>query len=124
MARMMRARILGLFLFFTAAACTAARAGALPERIDPGPPFPRILQEAPTLEDVAPGIEYGDYQLQTTVGPLSIHVIAVDPRRHDVRLSNVLADGSLDSRGETVGSMSKRTGAVAGINGDYFDIGN
>lgn len=99
-------------------------ASELPERIAPDPPFPRILEEAPTTESVAPGVEYGDYQLVTEVGPLAIHVIAVEPHRGDVRVGSVLADNSLVSRGETVGSMAKRTNAVAGINGDYFDIGN
>ena len=35
-----------------------------------------------------------------------------------------MADDALISRGETVGSMARRTRAVAGINGDFFDIGN
>lgn len=102
----------------------AALAGDLPNRLAPDEPFPRILAEAPTLESIAPGIEYADYAMETAAGPLAIHIIAVEPRRSDVRVENVLADNALESHGETVGSMAKRTGAVAGINGDYFDIGN
>jgi hypothetical protein len=96
----------------------------LPAHIEPGSPFPRIVEQAPTIDNVAPGVDYADYQLLTSIGPLSIHVVAVEPRRGDVRVENVLADDALDSRGETVGSMAQRTKAVAGINGDYFDIGN
>ncbi|MBV8530798.1 MAG: phosphodiester glycosidase family protein, partial [Candidatus Eremiobacteraeota bacterium] len=107
-----------------AATFAVAIANELPDRIEPSAPFPRILEEAPTMESVAPGIEYANYQLLTTAGPLAIHVIAVEPRRRDVRIGSVLAQGSLESRGETVGSMARRTAAVAGINGDYFDIGN
>lgn len=102
----------------------AARAALLPERIDPGAPFPRILIQAPNVESVAPGVAYGDYQLETTAGPLAIHVVAVEPHRSDVRIGSVVADDSLISHGETVGSMARRTRAVAGINGDFFDIGN
>jgi hypothetical protein len=102
----------------------AAAAGDLPPSISPHPPFPRILEQAPTIESIAPGIEYGDYQLYTEAGPLAIHVVAVQSHRSDVHVANVLANNELESRGETVGSMAKRTGAVAGINGDYFDIGN
>lgn len=102
----------------------AARADQLPVELAPAQPFPRILQQAPTIETIAPGIEYGEYALQTTIGPLAIHVIAVAPHRGDVRVGQVLAADALQSRGETVGSMAKRTAAVAGINGDYFDIGN
>src|SRR5579862_4183981 len=96
----------------------------LPPHLATRPPFPQILEEAPTIESIAPGIEYGDYQLYTQAGPLAIRVVAVDTHRSDLHLSNVLAYNQLESHGETVGSMAKRTGAVAGINGDYFDIGN
>jgi hypothetical protein len=102
----------------------AVGANALPSRLAPDPPFPRILQEAPTIETIAPGVEYGEYAMTTGVGPLSIHVVAIDPHHRDVRVDDVLARDALESHGETVGSMAKRTGAVAGINGDYYDIGN
>ncbi|HZZ00940.1 MAG TPA: phosphodiester glycosidase family protein, partial [Candidatus Baltobacteraceae bacterium] len=65
-----------------------------------------------------------EYQLYTDAGPLSIHVVAAQLHRDDVHVASMLANNVLESRGETVGSMAKRTGAVAGINGDYFDIGN
>ncbi len=104
--------------------CGRAGAATLPERLDPGAPFPAILQQAPTIEDVAPGVEYGEYRLRTSAGPLSVHVIAVQTRRSDVKLGVILADDSLISRGETIGSMARRTRAVAGLNGDFFDIGN
>ncbi len=117
-------RILGGILLLLLLRAAPVLANELPARISPAPPFPRILEEAPTIEDVAPGVEYADYQLVTQAGPLAVHVIAVEPRRGDVHLGSVLADNALESRGETIGSMAKRTGAVAGINGDYFDIGN
>ncbi|HTX60542.1 MAG TPA: phosphodiester glycosidase family protein [Verrucomicrobiae bacterium] len=123
----MKGSILAL-CFLVAAASTAppldAAAQSLPARLFPELPFPRVLVQAPTIENVAPGIEYGDYQLLTTIGPLSVHVVAVDPHNADVRVGEILAHDALTSRGETVGSMADRTGAVAGINGDYFDIGN
>jgi Phosphodiester glycosidase len=115
--------VVGTLLFFLGALAPVL-GNELPESIAPSAPFPRILEEAPTLESVAPGIEYGEYQMLTGAGPLVIHVIAVEPHRSDVRIGNVLAGSALESRGETVGSMARRTEAVAGINGDYFDIGN
>ena len=99
-------------------------AALLPDRLVPNPPFPHILQQAPTIETIAPGVDYGEYQLETTMGPLSIHVVAVQTHRSDVRVGSVLADDALESHGETVGSMARRTRAIAGINGDFFDIGN
>ncbi len=117
-------RTLAGILFALALWPAPAAASTLPDRVDPSAPFPRILEQAPSIEDIAPGIEYADYRLLTEAGPLEIHVVAVAPHRSDVRVDGVLANDGLSSRGETVGSMAKRTGAVAGINGDYFDIGN
>ncbi len=102
----------------------ATRANELPARIDPSAPFPRIIVEAPTVETIAPGVAYGDYQLETTTGPLTVRVVAVEPHRSDVHIGSVVAEDSLVSHGETIGSMAQRTRAVAGINGDFFDIGN
>jgi len=99
-----------------------AHAAELPQQLSPNAPFPRIHTQAPTFEAIAPGVEYGDYELTTDAGPLSIHVIAVEPHHDDVHIDSVLANDHLTSQGETVTSMARRTGAVAGINGDYFDI--
>lgn len=99
-----------------------ALAGVLPLSPAPAPPFPKILTDAPTITDVAPGVRYGDYEMNTVDGPLSVHVLAVNMHEPTVRVGSVLATDTLISPGETVSSMARRTGAVAGINGDYFDI--
>ncbi len=95
----------------------------LPARLDVAPPFPQITLEAPVTETVAPGVEYGEYDLLTSAGPIVVHAIAVAPNAANVQLNSVLAGDALASGGETITSMAARTGAIAGINGDYFDIG-
>src|SRR5579863_774713 len=122
MASQMRAALLVLALFF--AVLASAGAAELPDRLEPGAPFPAILEQAPSVESIAPGITYGDYQLQTAAGPLAVRIVAITPHRRDVKIGAVLAGDSLVSRGETIGSMAQRTRAVAGINADFFDIGN
>lgn len=94
----------------------------LPLAPKPAPPFPAIRTDAVTITDIAPGVTEGSYRMQTQGGPLVVRVIAVDPDNPTVRLGTVLAHNRLVSAGETVSSMAARTGAVAGINGDYFDI--
>ncbi|MDE2481599.1 MAG: phosphodiester glycosidase family protein [bacterium] len=96
----------------------------LPAQLAPAAPFPHILADAPTIERVAPGVQYGQYDLVTDAGPIVVHVVAVAPHRADLHLDTVLADDALASPGERVSAMARRSGAVAGINGDYFDIGN
>ncbi len=100
-----------------------AEAADLPAHLDLNPPFPHVLLEAPQIEQIAPGIEYGDYELWSEIGPISVHVVAADLTNPDVRVQTVLGDDALASDGERLTSMAQRTGAVAGINGDYFDIG-
>lgn len=96
----------------------------LPPTIDPPRPFPEVRTVASQTSFVAPGVTYASYAMRTAEGPLSLHVIAVDPGEPTLRIDTVLASDRIISHGETVSSMAHRTGAVAGINGDYFDIGN
>ncbi len=94
----------------------------LPARLAAPAPVPAVVAQAPTVSFVAPGVWQGDYELLTADGPIAVHVVAIEPHRDDLHLAAVLATDRLTSPGETVESMAKRTGAVAGINGDYFDI--
>jgi hypothetical protein len=104
------------------AAMLLAAAGLLPLSPQPAPPFPKIVTDAPVISEVAPGVTYGDYQLLTQDGPLALHVLAVDLHNPHVHIGTALANEHLVSQGETVSSMAHRTGAVAGVNADYFDI--
>jgi hypothetical protein len=114
-----RALALVAAVFLSANATLAA---GLPPRLQLPAPFPQIVAQAPTIEFVAPGVQEGDYELLTVNGPISVHVVAADLRRSDVRIGAVLSHEHLVSSGETVADMAQRAGAVAGINGDYFDI--
>ena len=101
----------------------ALLAALLPAHLDVAAPFPQITSDAPVIEPVAPGVEFGEYDLLTSAGPIVVHAIAVAPHAANIQLNSVLADDALASGGETVSSMAERTGAIAGINADYFDIG-
>ncbi|HUN30102.1 MAG TPA: phosphodiester glycosidase family protein [Alphaproteobacteria bacterium] len=95
----------------------------LPLQLDLAPPFPRVAYDAPTIERIAPGVEYGEYDLITDAGPIVVHAVAVAAHAPEIQLNTVLASDELQSPGETVSSMARRTDAIAGLNGDYFDIG-
>jgi hypothetical protein len=97
---------------------------SLPARLDPPAPFPAIVSQVRDEEFVAPGVVRATYRLQTSDGPLAVTVVAVDPSEPTVRIDSVVAEDHMISRGETLSSMAKRTGAIAGVNADYFDIGN
>lgn len=95
---------------------------ATPDLLAPPPPFPAIVSQAVERIPVAPGIGRATYRLATANGPLVISVVTVDPREPTARVGTALARDRIVSAGETVSGMAHRTGAVAGINADYFDI--
>jgi hypothetical protein len=99
-------------------------APTLPAQLAPAAPFPLVISQSHSSEFVAPGVRRATYRLQTSEGPLVVNIVAIDPREPTLRFNAVLANDRMISSGETVSSMARRTGAVAGVNADYFDIGN
>jgi len=75
------------------------------------------------VEATAPGLAYAQYALATDHGPLAVSVIAADPQEPTLRFDTAIAEDHVISGGERTSAMGVRTGAVAGVNGDYFDIG-
>ncbi|MFH9072153.1 phosphodiester glycosidase family protein [Streptomyces alboflavus] len=69
---------------------------------------------------IAPGVEYRDFDIPTPRGPAHAHVLEVNLRDPRVRLG-LLHPGAVGAR-QTVSAMSDTAGAVAGVNGDFFNI--
>ena len=105
-----------------ACAGAPAFAAAVPSALVPAAPFPLITASSVEREPVAPGVSRATYRMLTSAGPLVISVVMVDPHEPTVRFGTVLAHDTIVSKDETTSSMARRSGAVAGINGDYFDI--
>ncbi len=111
-----RAGALSLGIALLLAAGPAALGASGPEV------WPQILASAGLTLPVAAGIEYRHITLTTSDGPLDIHQLRVDLRNPTVQLSVGLARDRLMSDDEPVSSMVMRSGAIAGVNADYFDI--
>jgi exopolysaccharide biosynthesis protein len=75
------------------------------------------------VETTAPGLAYAQYALGTDHGPLAISLLSIDPHEPTLRFDTAIAEDRVISGGERTSAMGVRTGAVAGVNGDYFDIG-
>ena len=84
--------------------------------------WPAVLSSSGFTLPVASGILYSHFGLITSSGPLDIHHLRVDLNNPTVHLGVALAHNRLMSDDETVSSMVGRSGAIAGINADYFDI--
>jgi exopolysaccharide biosynthesis protein len=75
------------------------------------------------LEWTAPGLGFSKYSIQTENGPLTISALLVNPREPTLRFDTAIAEDHIFSNGERTSAMGVRTHAIAGVNGDYFDIG-
>jgi exopolysaccharide biosynthesis protein len=76
----------------------------------------------PSARTISHGVVFATTTLGTATGPVLVNVLDIDLTDPHVRLGVVQAHDVLVSRDETVSSMADRTGAVAGINGDYFEV--
>jgi exopolysaccharide biosynthesis protein len=75
------------------------------------------------VETTAPGVVYGQYAMTTKDVPHVVQMIAIDPHEPTVRFDTALASDHIISTGARTTDLGLRTHAVAGVNGDYFDIG-
>jgi exopolysaccharide biosynthesis protein len=74
-------------------------------------------------EMTAPGIVYGQYAMTTKDVPHVVQLITMDPHEPTLHIDTALADDHIISTGARTTDLGVRTNAVAGVNGDYFDIG-
>jgi exopolysaccharide biosynthesis protein len=75
------------------------------------------------VETTAPGIVYGQYAMTTKDTPHVVQLIVCDPAEPTLHFDTALADDHVISKGARTSDLGIRTSAVAGVNGDYFDIG-
>ncbi|WP_230196553.1 phosphodiester glycosidase family protein [Streptomyces coriariae] len=76
--------------------------------------------DAATWTTVAAGVAYRQYDLSAAAGTTHVHVLSVDLDNTHVRLG-LLYPGAVASR-SAISSLANSQQAVAGINGDFFNI--
>jgi hypothetical protein len=86
--------------------------------------WPLVVDETTSApQTITRGITHTVDSLSTVGGAQKAQVLNVDLSDPNVRLGVVEShDAIADPLDETVSSMANRTGAVAGINGDFFNI--
>ncbi|MEU2158373.1 phosphodiester glycosidase family protein [Streptomyces sp. NPDC019396] len=76
--------------------------------------------KSPAWVRIAPGVAYRRLDIAARSGPVRAHLLTVDLR--DPRVSvGLLYPGSVSARAP-LSSLADAAGAVAGVNGDFFDI--
>ncbi|MFJ3640897.1 phosphodiester glycosidase family protein [Streptomyces sp. NPDC090108] len=74
----------------------------------------------PAGRRIAPGVTYRQFDVRAAAGTAHAHLLTVDLGDPHVRLG-LLYPGAVAARA-TVSRMADTAGAVAGVNGDFFDI--
>jgi exopolysaccharide biosynthesis protein len=69
----------------------------------------------------AKNAELSTQDLQMAAGPEQVSWLDINLASHDIHLGVVEANNHLSASGEVLSTMANRTGAIAGINGDFFD---
>ncbi|MFD1660070.1 phosphodiester glycosidase family protein [Streptomyces caeni] len=75
---------------------------------------------APRARAIAPGVEYSVLDLSASHGVARAHLLSIDLRNRNVRV-DLLYPGAVAARA-TVSRLADAQHAVAGINGDFFNI--
>jgi hypothetical protein len=75
---------------------------------------------APRAVAVAPGVEYSHFDVRGAQGVTHAHLLSVDLRNRQVGVG-LLYPGKVAARA-TVSRLAGSAGAVAGVNGDFFNI--
>ncbi|MCE0765696.1 phosphodiester glycosidase family protein [Pseudonocardia kujensis] len=92
------------------------------EPLPPPPDRPeRIVESLSEAVEVAPGVTHRDITTTTAAGNVMGDVVEVDLTTPGVH-ADLLTPGAVAARAG-VKAMADGSGAVAGINGDFFDIG-
>lgn len=71
---------------------------------------------------VSPGVTYTTWSQSDARGPIRAHLLALDLRTPGLRLD--YASAGRVRRTDEVSDILARTRAIAGVNGDFFDIGD
>ncbi|MCD4526749.1 phosphodiester glycosidase family protein [Nocardioides sp. cx-173] len=90
----------------------------------PGPSLRRATRELapPVSWRVAPGITYSRWDQLDARGPVRAHLLTVDPKVRGVNLG--YGSPGAVRRTDEVSDILARHDAIAGVNGDFFDIGD
>ncbi len=85
--------------------------------------WPEIVSKTASKEVVVTkGVTYQTIQYNTKSGPILLHETWVNLDDPNVEVKTVMSGDKLENeKNETVSSMANRTGAVAGVNGDFFE---
>lgn len=76
-----------------------------------------------SVEPVAEGVTLERVRIQTTEGVINVYVTKVDLTNPYVRVDTMAGTNGILTSSQTVTKMANNAGAVAAVNGDFFQLG-
>ena len=73
-------------------------------------------------EPVAEGVTVEKINIRTSDGPINVDVMTVDLTNQYVKVDTMVGKNGTLTKNQCVSNMANETGAVAGINGDFFQM--
>ncbi len=111
------------------AGCQAPTNEATRPAATPRPTMPPVAPVAPPVplvsdREIAPGVRWRQYSGQSPrwKAPLFANVLEFDPRDERYRVAVIQAKGKAPSYRESTRRIANKTGALAAINGSYFEF--
>ncbi|OQA08549.1 MAG: Endo-1,4-beta-xylanase A precursor [Firmicutes bacterium ADurb.Bin373] len=82
----------------------------------------QVISKTSGEEIITQGASLQTVQMKTDGGPLNVYILKADLSDPLLKIDTIIgSDGTLN-KNQTVTEMARRTGAVAAINGDYFQM--
>lgn len=82
----------------------------------------QVISKTSSEEVITQGAVLETVKMKTDGGPLNIYILKADLSDRYLKIDAIIGgDGTLNNN-QTVTEMAKRTGAVAAVNGDFFQI--
>lgn len=82
----------------------------------------RVTDEDVSEEIISRGVVLKSIKMKTDEGPLNVYVLEADLSDPYVKIDTIIgSDGTLE-KNQVVTEMARRTGAVAAVNGDFFQM--
>jgi len=94
-----------------------------PTNVAAEPTSPLLLYEEKLTEPVTEGVKYDRFKKFTADGWFTIHLLTVNNKENDLHIDTLIPEKGISSP-EQLSSMVRKNGAVAGINGDFFNTGD
>jgi len=82
----------------------------------------QVINKTTSEEIVTRGVVLESINMQTDEGPLKVYVLKADLTDPNVKLDTIIGSDGTFNKNQTVMEMARRTGAVAAINGDFFQM--